>query len=514
MGPYTLKSLESKFRQTKRTHTFLEHITRTPTALEPDAKTPFGVKPRTPKREIPLDTPEPTPPRPPTEVLGDLREGWLASKETPTEPESEAPAQKSKKSPTKQKALANYTPFIESVKTSVRKKLSSATRRYEAQGEKETSSAKLALLMIAILVALFGVGALIYAVSVSSILDPAKLSSMEELDSSPTPAVGNAATAGQTTQSAAISTTAPDPANAAKPTLGIADPSNSTGASDANSGWYNQAAQNVDLSAASNGQHDRATPSRDDAIMLNPTLAQTASGLASKANDHQAATQPSATIKTPPTSAANVRQPNIQQPTSLPGPAANNKPYLDLVRAGQSLFDSNDLSSAYRAAAQARALNPTSLPALELMQVILAAGGNTREAQAAATEAIAHGGKAVFELQHVHASPLSLHPARIVITATTLEFIPEASCATGAFTIPLASITSVQMGQNSADQSSLYLLNIQFNAGRASGQLSFRDSSSHRNPNAAQISSQLSSAQETALFTAIRNVLLQGKGRA
>src|SRR5450631_635105 len=118
--------MESKFRQTKRTHTFLEHIVRDPTALEPETKKPFAVKPRTTQHEIPLDKPEPQPPRAPTEVLSGLRESWLAGEANPDEPDTDAPAKKRQKSrQKKQKTLAKYAPFSESVKTTVQEKVSS-----------------------------------------------------------------------------------------------------------------------------------------------------------------------------------------------------------------------------------------------------------------------------------------------------------------------------------------------------------------------------------------------------
>jgi hypothetical protein len=117
--------------------------------------------------------PELEPSRPPIEVLSDLREGWLASEETPPEPDGEAPAQKRQKSRAKkQKPIANYADFIESMKTAARKKTFSAAMRYDPGAESELSGAKLALLMIAILIVLLGIGALICGVPVKSLFQP------------------------------------------------------------------------------------------------------------------------------------------------------------------------------------------------------------------------------------------------------------------------------------------------------------------------------------------------------
>jgi hypothetical protein len=149
------------------------------------------------------------------------------------------------------------------------------------------------------------------------------------------------------------------------------------------------------------------------------------------------------------------------------------------------------------------------------MQMTLASGGSPGAAEGSAIDAIAHGGKAVFELQHFHAAPVRLHPATIVITATTLEYIPETVCETPAFTVPLASIVSVQIGRKAPDGSHLDLLNIRFKARGADGELSFRDSSSHfgDSSHAAQFSSRLSPGQETAFLAAIRNILLLAEKR-
>jgi hypothetical protein len=156
--------------------------------------------------------------------------------------------------------------------------------------------------------------------------------------------------------------------------------------------------------------------------------------------------------------------------------------------------------------------------ALELIQVILAEGGDPSRAENAALDAINHGGKAVFELQHFHAWPMGLHAARLVITAESVEFVPEAPCKYADFTIPLASIKSVNVGENTLNS---YLLNIKFDDSHekkgkeAKGQISFSDSSARLDgaSNVYHVSSQRSMSQQTALFATIRNVILNAKGR-
>jgi hypothetical protein len=134
---------------------------------------------------------------------------------------------------------------------------------------------------------------------------------------------------------------------------------------------------------------------------------------------------------------------------------------------------------------------------------------NPRGAQTAAAASIAHGGRAVFELTYFHAPPLSSHPAKIVITATTLEFIPEGPSPTRPLTIPLASILSVQIDQASPQSRKLVLMHINFDH----GQFTFADSSaSSDNPaNGSSSSSQNSVARQAALFTAIRGLILATK---
>jgi hypothetical protein len=464
-----------------------------------------------------------------TEVLQDLRQGWLAANDSSLQPESGAPAPKGRRLRSKRpKTVANHAPLIESVKVYLRETIPSAARRYEVKGEQGKSAAMLALVMIACLTVLVAIGGLVYAATVGSILDPGKLSGMVQTDSLDTSATANPPIANPPIlqETAVVPAAATGPANAVSSNFDWADAVRRSG------------------SDYPNGGDQPANPLSDDnAIMLPQTFALAAGGLASKAHDQQtqhdqtsiqspgtvqaAGTVQAPTVSTNPGSIVNVsgnnyRQPNIQRsPSDFPDDDRT-APYLDLVRSGQVSIESKDFQSTYQSAAQAISLDPRRRPALELAQATLAAGGGPRDAEGAAVDAIAHGGKAVFELQHFHASPPALHPARIVITATTLEFVPEAPGETGAFTIPLASITSVQLGKNASGPSNFYLLNIKFDDSRGSiakgtnGEISFRDSSSRFRDslNAARISSQLSPAQETALFTALRGVLLAEKGRS
>jgi tetratricopeptide (TPR) repeat protein len=271
------------------------------------------------------------------------------------------------------------------------------------------------------------------------------------------------------------------------------------------------------------GDYGHAIADYDRAIQLNPSLtfAVTNRRVAFLKQTQQSQVGQSYPLQSPPASSSGnsysapiVRKPpTAYEPLSVKGAS-----YDDTLQSARTAFERKDLRGAYQLATQARDLEPNSLPALELLQVILAEAGDPARAESAALEAIKHGGKAVFELQHFHAWPTGLHAARLVITSGSLEFIPEAPCKFADFTIPLTSIKSVDMGENTFNA---YLLNIKFDdshekKGKESkGQISFSDSSSTLNTlgSVYHVSSRRSMPQQTALFSTIRDTILNAKGQ-
>ena len=108
------------------------------------------------------------------------------------------------------------------------------------------------------------------------------------------------------------------------------------------------------------------------------------------------------------------------------------------------------------------ATDARTLAALESAQRKAARAGSAGEVESTAVAAIAHGGQAVFDVRHVRATNGEGCPARIVVTAATLAFLPDASCETGAFTIPLASVTAVETGPVTPQTANANLLNIEY----------------------------------------------------
>jgi hypothetical protein len=222
------------------------------------------------------------------------------------------------------------------------------------------------------------------------------------------------------------------------------------------------------------------------------------------------------TGSTQPPTASNTPAPIVRQsPTySLPS-GSGGQSYDDLVQAARSAFQRNDLGEAYRLAMQARTLVPSSLPALEVIQVVSSEGTDPNRAEAAALDLIRHGGRAVFRLQHYHAWPVSLHPARLVVTSTSLEYIPDAPCKYSDFKMPVGSIKSVEL---SASLSHVNLVNIKFDnsheeKGReAKGEISFAESATRleTRPNGYYGQPvQRPSWQGNSLLIAIRDTVLQ-----
>ena len=481
-----MKSLEDRFRNTKRTHNFLEDITlvKPPAAPAPVPQT------------VPLRNRQPEPVRPPIEVLEGLRQDWLTQESTPTRNTEATARPRRKPRPKRSTPFADYTPFLEALKSSIRRRLSPPTEGRNVRNRQERSTLAVAGAMVAGIAILILIGALLYAASVNSLTDLIQPSATAR------PVDANISIAGQTTQAGALgAATDPAAATPSSPNTAVTIVSDSDSASPASQ--FRLPRLNLDQANAPGATATDSTSHPEQA----------ADGFIQALGSTSAPSLPPGTPNPPPASPATGHP--VLPPATGYAPAASS---LSLVRAGQGLLQKSDLRGAYQSAAQAKALDPNSLPALQLMQTVLAQAGDPHAAQVSALDAIAHGGKAVFELQHIHASPATLHPARIVITASTLEFLPEGPCTLGSFTIPLSSITAVQMRADASGPASLPVLNIRFDgsgsssARAAKGELSFRDASAEfRNAN---FSSRLSPAQQTALFNAIRNVLLAPKARS
>jgi len=453
------------------------------------------------------------------DLLTDIRSNWLTSA-TSAQPKSGAVSAR----PRKPRPLVEVD-YLAAGKAGVRSIGQSARETFSSlvgmvsDGLRERAKGGLVLGLLA---AVMIFGALVYEVVVNFILDPATVPAVTQADPSqgapaaqspieaylpPVSAAGSAASSGADSQSAAERAGSVVGESAI---LGLNQVSTFDGAN---------AAHIANGTGISGHNDQRAGLADDDAV----TLTQAADTMAQKGRDAQgagvrSATQPAHPVQTP-IEAADANVAGVERTPSGPRNAggdsvansAGGSAYLDLVRAGQRALENNDIQGAYKLAAQAKALNPGNPAALDLMQVLVAASGDPGDAQAAALESIAHGGKAVFELQTLGAGPTNLHPARIVITATTLQFIPEAAYKTGAFSIPLASIASVQMGGNVSDQPGLSLLIIRYNDAKSGkGELSLTDVSE----SSAAGRSQSSPAQQAAFLGAIRNVILTTRSRS
>ena len=123
--------------------------------------------------------------------------------------------------------------------------------------------------------------------------------------------------------------------------------------------------------------------------------------------------------------------------------------------------------------------------ALERAQVMVATGTSHGDVERTALDAISCGGKAIFEVQSVDSRTGLVHPARIVLTTTTMAFIPEETGDTNALSIPLRSMRVVG---NASDAG---VMKIEFNVGEKKGRLSLRDAPT----------------QAAALLAHVRNVI-------
>jgi hypothetical protein len=209
------------------------------------------------------------------------------------------------------------------------------------------------------------------------------------------------------------------------------------------------AAQSVEIKGTQS-QQDSTDSSNDTSSKLRQMFATTSDGMASQARG-QNLQSPSTGLQSFGGNAPPSASPASGTPSALPAWAKGNLPTLKSIQAP--------------------------------------APSNSSDTVATALAAIHRGGNAAFELKHLQAGS---HPARLVITATTLAFIPQAAGDTAPLTIPLASITSVETSPSQ--------LSIKFNSrSNAAGnsQLIFGDST-----------------QSSSQITAIRNLILAAKSHS
>lgn len=460
----------------------------------------------------------------------DIRSGWLAS-ETTKSIASRAPNPHARWLRWKGVRLTTRAIPIRAALAAVLATLSSALKRSTGGAERGESLQRLLTAALPLLVVVFAAGgALLYDSAVHVIFDPAKASRLAVPESQEAPPAFNPSTA-QTAPDAPIVTAALRASTA--PPASDSQTSNDT----PYSSQYQPTAAHLIATFLPAEVRGLPRPSWSYSVpaLYNPVLESygkpasyndsaslglTSAQLADWARNRPAPrqVQPQETASTPPVPPQH-STPLAYEPTPValapaaqlsrsddppPAPYGTDQRsaiYAELIRAGEAMRQRQDFAGAYRLASQAKALNPDGLPALELEQMTLAADGDPRQAEIAALAVLARGGTAVFEVQHYHPAQRSAHPARIVITPTSLQFIPEAPCAAGQRSIPLASVRSLLMRQN-ASAPGPNLLNIEFEGGTLS-----------LAPFGPAKSSGVTSASATqpTLLTAIRNVLATTK---
>ncbi len=199
---------------------------------------------------------------------------------------------------------------------------------------------------------------------------------------------------------------------------------------------------------------DGSSPSTDGGDLVGLANSHTEEAIARKAHDaptqrDSGATASSNTAHATPVSRASPPATAEQRPAG----------YAPSVTAGTSGARTTS-APASQAARPIVATDARTLARLEAAQRKAARAGNSSQVESTAVAAIAHGGQAVFDVRHVRATNGEACPARIVVTAATLAFLPDASCETGAFTIPLASVNSVEAV--TAQSTSANLLSIEY----------------------------------------------------
>jgi hypothetical protein len=151
-------------------------------------------------------------------------------------------------------------------------------------------------------------------------------------------------------------------------------------------------------------------------------------------------------------------------------------------------------------------ISDSRVPALERAQVAAASGQG--DVEATALEVIAHGGVAVFEVRHFDAAAGTWHPARLIVTATGLAFLPQGPCEMGMLASPLTAVGSVQIEQSTAAKSGADLINIEVGGQQGYGGSARRLSLS----GPLSKSAGPSAAPESLLLTHIRHVILGVQG--
>ena len=373
-------------------------------------------------------------------VLSGLRRGWIADYETAPQGRRRPQPQGSGIGKTLQIIRSELALFSESAMGLVRAILSSMARGASGALKKNTTGAALAGLF-AIVIA---IGGLVYLVLVDHIFrqgQPTTSSTVDPPVATPAPPVSS-------------------PPAADTPASGVAQSTNQP------SGFPFQATPQAGDSAPSpvgtfglpgNFADSNGTSSMDGASSGNDR-----SGAAALADSTAASRM------------ARKQQGAQTQPAAA---GSSNAPYA----AAPDTSGKGVSSPRNFAAGQPAATDWKTLATLESAQVMAASGAGHGDVEGTAFAAIAHGGRAVFEVQHLRTSGGASCPARIVVTATTLALIPDASCEAGAVTIPLAAVTSVETAKVTPQAAGAEVLNIEFNdrGKNGKGRLSLAGSSSH-----------------------------------
>jgi hypothetical protein len=134
-------------------------------------------------------------------------------------------------------------------------------------------------------------------------------------------------------------------------------------------------------------------------------------------------------------------------------------------------------------------------PQMNFARALAATGRSRTDMEPTALNLIHRGGRVDFDVQHIHPADGAAHPAQLRVTGTTLEFTPEGPCDIGAFAVPLAAVTSMQMDQG--------MLNISFRSAGQQRHIRLKDAT----PNIAP------PAQAPHLLASVRNVIIAARAR-
>jgi hypothetical protein len=382
-----------------------------------------------------------------SDVLLNLRSGWVADQES-APPPRRAPRKRSGPSAleTLRAVAVGIFLSLKSTLVSLPGKIASAARGMRNGMERGArSDRRRALAMIVLFAGMVTLGALAYAGSVGHIFDEATLSRMMQSDS---PAA--VATAPPTTTVSSVDR--PPDADGGSINSG-------------SSAAYDAALKNLDQSLAYNGSQTNAVSEAAERLRQSGKLDDTAAATSGVIN---------------------------LADTALGSAASNPAPNRDESPAGRVQPAASNPGSA------APAIN-RQFPTAEFSAARLP---SSRQASGAPVA----GGKAAFDLRQVTPGANGGRSIRVVVTKTTVQLVSQE---TGAVSMPLASIKSVQVGK---DASGADLLNIDFRDRGRSGRMSFRDATPPlQKPSGA---SAASAARGNAHLTQIRNVILAAKGRS